>query len=239
MTRILATVARLLIGALALPGAAACAEAAPTKAGGLKFPLELKIKWTYHLHQENSEGVNFSEEIAKLAKGKVLDITVTSTVVGRDKLGGSDYFRIDSLRGGKLWLSEWYRSGGDGVFLGKTIDSETGETAETVMTPPQKVLSANLRNGESWSWKAADAPVTVGSRVVGPATIEVPAGRFDATQIAYDWKIQLDGGMSINIRQERWFAPGVGFVKQDTRTLQGGRPLSHVILTLEKFEPVR
>ena len=45
--------------------------------------------------------------------------------------------------------------------------------------------------------------------------------------------------MSINIRQERWFAPGVGFVKQDTRTLQGGRPLSHVILTLEKFEPVR
>lgn len=204
--------------------------------GRLDFPLQLKNKWTYHLHQELAEGVHFgSEQDAKSVKGSILDTTVMSAVTGSDMLHRSEYFRIESFKDGKLWLTEWYRAGAEGVLLGKTIDSEVGQ--ETLMVPPQKVLSADLKPGDAWSWKAAGAPVTINWNVVGPSTIQVPAGRFEATQVAGNLKMQLDNGVVINVRQNRWFAPGVGYVKQETHAFQGDRLLSHSILTLEKFEP--
>src|SRR5688572_24160587 len=141
MKQILAIPQLLLVSSLTAP--TVVAQGIPTAPGRLDFPLQPKSRWTYHLHQENGEGVHFGELDAKLAKGRTLDTTVTATVTGSESLHGGEFLRIDSTRSGKAWLSEWYRAGADGVLLGKTVDAEAGQ--ETLMVPPQRVLSAKLQ----------------------------------------------------------------------------------------------
>ena len=83
-----------------------------------------------------------------------------------------------------------------------------------------------------------NAPVAMQIKVVGPADLTGPAGTFHTTELSYDVTVETEGGM-ITIRQTRWFAPGVGYVKQDTETRLGDHMLTHVVLTLEKYEPAR
>ena len=51
-----------------------------------------------------------------------------------------------------------------------------------------------------------------------------------------DFTIEAEG-KAFTARQARWFVPGVGFVKNDVETSMGGHPLTHIVLTLEKYEP--
>ena len=221
----------LLGGLLLLPAHSALSAPAPAPAD---FPLALHARWIYHLHQEVGPGVHFGEEMAKLAKGNTLDVKVITEVVGSDAINGEQYVRLESRRNGVLWLTEWDRQAAGALLLGKTIDSEQDQ--EVLMVPPQKLLSATLKAGETWDWKASDAPVVMHVTVVGSADTTVPAGTFRATQISHVLTIDT-GGETVTSRQTRWFAPGVGYVKQDTETKLGNRLLAHVVLTLEKYEP--
>jgi hypothetical protein len=210
--------------------------APPAAESTVDFPLAFKTKWTDHLHQEMGEGVHFGPLMAKFAKGNSVDVSVITEVVGSDLINGEKYIRRETRVEGTLWLTEWLRQTANGLVLGKTNDSEQG--FEVLMVPPQKLLSPTLKAGESWDWKAPDASVVMQIKVVGPADVTVPAGTFHATQLSYDDTIESEGGM-VTIRQTRWFAPGVGYVKQDTETRLGDRLLTHVVLTLEKYEPAR
>ncbi len=221
----------LVLGLMLLPFGL---EAASGKSSGrIDYPLASGTRWIFHLHEELGQGVRFNGLLAKFAKGEVLDDTVVSQVAGTDTINREEYVRVDSRLGGELWLQEWYRFGTDGFFHGKSLDHDSGE--ETLMVPPQKLLSPKLRTGESWTWKASKAPVRMQVKVVGPATIIVPAGTFQTTEISYDTTVQVEGN-TVNVRQHRWFAAGVGYVRQETRTLVGKRMINNVILTLEKFE---
>jgi len=200
----------------------------------VEYPLALHTRWTYQLRQEVGAGVHFQGEDAARAKGNVLEDAVVSEVTGEDRIGSSLYERVESRRSQGLWLTEWYRAAAEGLFLGKTIDAEAG--TETLMSPPQKVLTKTLRTGEAWSWQASDAPVKIRVNVKSTATLTVPAGTYAATEIAYVLTMPTPGGMA-RVEQTRWFFPGIGWVKQETRTLIGTRLLTRVTLTLEKFEP--
>jgi hypothetical protein len=198
------------------------------------FPLASNTRWTYHLHQEVGEGVHFGEEDAKLAKGNSLDVSVISQVVGTEFFGALKYTRIESRLNGRIWLTEWERLGPEGLMLGKTIDPDEGQA--TVMNPPQKMLSPTLKTGESWDWKPSRLPLSMHVSVVGPDKVTVPAGTFDAVQVLHVMTTNSPAG-SVIVRQTRWFVAGVGYVKQDTESRLGSHMLSHVVLTLEKYEP--
>ena len=199
------------------------------------YPLALHTRWIYHLRQDLQPGVHFGENSGESASAKVMEATVVSEVVGFDLLGGTRYARVESRRNGKLWLTEWLRALPDALLLGKTLDSDEGQ--ETVMQPPQKLLSATLRPGESWEWKAQEALVTIHTEILNPASVSVPAGTFTATEITLDITIQMaDMPAPIQGQQKRWYVPGIGYVKQDTRFSTSGRFLSHIVLDLEKFE---
>jgi hypothetical protein len=228
--RVMKIICGLLAGCVLILLTRAAAPA-PT---GTNYPLALHTKWTYHLHQEVGEGVHFQDAMAKLAKGNSLDVAVISEVAGSDVINGGKYVRVESRRGGDLWLTEWYGQTANGLLLGKTIDAEAGQ--EITMVPPQKLLSASLKAGESWDWKASDAPVVMHIKVVGPADVTVPAGTFHTTQLNYVVTVETEGGVVI-VQQTRWFLPGVGYVKLDTETRMGERTLTHSILQLEKYEP--
>jgi len=217
---------------LPMRAAAPAAESAPD------FPLALRTKWTDHLHQEVGEGVHFGPAMAKLAKGNSLDVAVITEVTGSDLINGEQYSRLESRIAGDIpWLTQWLRPTAGGLVLGKTIDFDQGQDV-TLMVPPQKLLSQTLRAGESWDWKTTDAATVMHIKVIGPADITVPAGTFHTTQLSYDVTVNTEIGL-ITVRQTRWFAPGVGYAKQDTEIRRGELLLSHVVLTLQKYEPVQ
>jgi hypothetical protein len=202
--------------------------------GQIDFPLAPKTKWINHLHQEMGEGAHFGPMFAKFAKGNTLDVSVITEVVGSDLINGDKYIRRETRVKGTLWLTEWLRQTPNGLLLGKSSDAEQDQ--EVLMEPPEKLLSPTLKAGESWDWKSVDGSVAMQIKVVGPADLTVPAGTFHTSQVSYDAKYEIEGGV-ITVRQTSWFAPGVGYVKQETETRLGDRMLNHVVMTLEKYEP--
>jgi hypothetical protein len=168
--------------------------------GQVDFPLALNTKWTNHLHQEMGEGVHFGPMFAKFAKGNSVDVSVITEVMGTDVINGDKYIRRETRVKDTLWLTEWLRQTPNGLLLGKSLDAEQGQ--EVLMEPPEKLLSPTLKAGESWDWKAADAPVGMHIKVVGPADLTVPAGTFHTTQLSYDATYEIEGG-TIAVRQVR------------------------------------
>ena len=205
------------------------AAAAP---GAPQYPLAMHTRWTYHMRQEFGPGVHPSGADAALVKGNILETTVVSEVVGSDTIGGVTYSRVESRHDGRLWLTEWLRLTPEGLFLGKT--SENGN--ETVLTPPQEILSPRMAAGEAWAWKASDAPVNVRTHVVGKETTEVPAGRFDAIKAIHELSMVLPEA-TIHSTNSRWFSSGVGYVRQATETHSGDRLLTRTELRLIAFAP--
>lgn len=200
---------------------------------GPDYPLALDTVWTYHLRQEVGPGVSFGDADAALADGNVLKTSVVARVTGADVVQGVKYTRVESTRAGRPWLTEWYRLTPKGLLLGQTFDADTGQA--TKMVPPQTVLSPTLAAGESWTWKAADAPVHIETRIAGPARVTVPGGEFDGTRIELQTTVDTGAGV-IKVRQSRWFVPSVGYVRQETETRADDRLISKVALELEKFE---
>jgi|SRR5579859_799231 len=200
--------------------------------GALDYPLALKTRWTYHLHQENGEGVHFGEDLAGLAKGNVVDTSVIAEVAGVETIGGRSYTRVESRINGKPWLFEWERVSPEGLLVGKTKEQD-GQ--EVIMQPEQKRISTTLRPGTFWDWQAKDAPIKFRYSVVGPADVDVPAGHYQGVHLTTAGTIQAPFG-KVETRQETWFVPGAGIVKQDTEMSVQGHTLSHILLTLEKFE---
>ena len=223
--------AKGVLGWLALLAAARPASAA----GPIDFPLALKTQWTYHIRQEVGEGVHFGEEDAKLAKGNVLDATVVSTITGHDIIAGAKYARVESQRDGRLYLTEWYASGPAGLLLARIVEAGGGDN---VMSPPQKLLIPSAAPGAVWSWKDTNKPISMTVKIVGTGALKVPAGTYQAVETSHDTSIRLPEA-EIRVKQSRWYAAGVGYVKEDTETRVGPRLLSHIVLTLEKFEPAQ
>ena len=232
LTTIVVTLAVASVFAAYPPSAPRAAS--PHPAAVVDYPLALHTRWTYHLRHEVGPGVHFDDEYAGLAKGNVLEDTAISEVAGVDRIGNLPYMRVEYRRSRGLWLTEWYRAAAESLFLGKTFEAETGN--ETLMVPPQKVLTRALRAGEAWTWQASDAPVKIRVNVKGTSEVTVPAGTFSATEIAYVLTMPTQGGMA-RAEQIRWFVPGIGWVKQESRTRIGTRLVTHVTVTLEKFEP--
>ena len=214
--------------ALATAALAVSAVGQDMPAGGKpQYPLALNTRWNYQMRQEYGPGVHVTSQEAPLVKGNVLETTLVSEVAGFDMIGGARYTRLESRINGRLWMTEWFRLTPEGLFLGKT--NEDGR--ETIMTPPQEVLSPTLASGESWTWKASDAPVTIAMRVVGKETTEVPAGKFVATRTASEITMSLPEA-TFHGTISRWFAPGVGYVRSESETHSGDRFIARTRLTL-------
>ena len=215
--------AALALVSLGQGRAAAASDNAP-------YPLATHTRWTYQMRQEFGAGVHPSGPDAALMKGKILETILVSEVVGSDAIGGITYSRVESRHDGRLWMTEWLRPTSDGLFLGKT--SENGH--DTVLAPPQKMLSARMAAGEVWAWKASDAPVTVRAHVAGQETTQVPAGKFDATKTIHELSMVLPEA-TVHSTNSRWFSRGVGYVRQETEVYSGDRLLTRTQLQLIAF----
>jgi hypothetical protein len=208
----------------------ASGQTAPTPAGP-QYPLAMKTRWTYAMRQEFGPGVHPSAEKAALLKGNVLETTLVSEVAGSDLIGGLKYTRVESRQDGRLWMTEWLRLTPEGLFLGKT--NEDGK--ETVITPPQKIMSPRMTVGEEWNWKASNAPVSIKTRVSGKEAADVPAGKFDAIKSVHELSMVLPQA-TIRSTNRRWLSPGLGYVQQESEVYAGDQFLTRTQLRLMAFD---
>jgi hypothetical protein len=70
--------------------------------------------------------------------------------------------------------------------------------------------------------------------VAGQESVEVPAGKFDTMKIVHEGTIALPQA-NIRLVNTRWFAPNVGYVRQESETSAEGRLLTRNQLVLVAF----
>src|SRR5437764_13117543 len=85
-------------------------------------------------------------------------------------------------------------------------------------SPPQRMIAAPLKKAAAWNFdgQAGELKVQQHYDVVGEEKINVPAGKFQA------FRIRGEQTTPNRMTIDRWFAPGVGIVK-DVTTMQDAK----------------
>jgi hypothetical protein len=136
------------------------------------------------------------------------------TVIGPQKVGDKTGIGIDFRNSEKKSRQEIY------VINDKEMSLLAAGFAEKMsITPPLPLVRFPLKEGEVVSWngllrfKGTTAPGTAYSRVTNRDTIKTPAGEFAVWRVDTVISTSVDG-QSIALAANRWFAPGVGMVRQ-------------------------
>ena len=211
---------------------AAATQARPT----LDYPLSVGTRWTYHFHQENGPGVTVDyPDLAKIAKGNVVDTTVVALVAGTDAIGSHTYSRIETRLNEKPLLIEWERIAPEGLLVGQTLDYQMGPD-KMIMLPEQRRISATLRPGDFWYWQPRSGGMRMRYNVVGPGAVDVPAGHYQGVHLTADGTIKAGAGdVEIAAHQDTWFVPHVGIVRQESTEALGQRHLTDIMLELQEY----
>jgi hypothetical protein len=154
--------------------------------------------------------------------------TPVTVRVGRETFAGKEFIKLQTLtdevvtRTELMTLDErgWlchYRGGKDGRMA--------------KLDPPQTVIPATIKVGDSWETDGEVAGMEIRQHFVVEAeeTVRVPAGPFRA------FRIHCEDSSVMSAKLDRWFYPGVGFIKEMTvvRGPTGGL-LQRATLTLQK-----
>jgi hypothetical protein len=96
------------------------------------------------------------------------------------------------------------------------------------------ILPPKVGQGWVWEGKAGDAPARVQSQWARPEEVAVPAGRYAAAQLYLEGTVGRE-----RVQSWRWFAAGVGMVKEDSLAqLADGRTL-RIYAELRDYRPGR
>ena len=188
-----------IIGAallLAVAGAGLTSEApAAAPPPGAYFPLAPGWIWTFRTHGGPD---------------------VTMRVSGRHTVDGQVCGVIETVINGFVTQAECYRVTADGVYAYQ----RSYPAGTVVLTPPQPVMTAPVRAGRTWRWngRLGDQEVTMDFTWAQEEPVTTPAGTFKAMQLYF----ATAPGSEMQLQTWRWFAAGVGMVKEDTVIGQGG-----------------
>ena len=171
----------------ALPAVVIPAAPIPVEAKRIQpvyHPTELGTRWVY-----------------AAGPGPVEVIVEVTSIEEKNGVKTITAHRIEDGEQGRVWQT--VRISRDGMFV-----SDDGGIASD---PPPCLLRSPAKAGEQWSeeFNFGKRRCT-GKRSVGAAEeIEVPAGRFTAVPVTFDYKLADCG----DERDTTWYAPNVGEVK--------------------------
>ncbi|MEY2573792.1 MAG: hypothetical protein QOJ87_2005, partial [Verrucomicrobiota bacterium] len=179
-----------LLGIVILPAALAGAEELVPVADG--------TTWQY-------ESV---EELGGPAAAPRATTSVTVRI-GRQNFGGKDFIKLETIVDDTLTRTElmtldehgWvchFRAGKDGRMA--------------KLDPPQTVIPATIKVGDSWDTDGELAGMEMRQHfvVANQESVTVAAGTFRA------FRIHCEDSSIMSAKLDRWFFPGVGFVKETT-----------------------
>lgn len=171
-------------------------------------------------------GVAADGAIMPLAPGRewVYRDTTGETVIrvaAREPFAGIDCYRLDWI-GVAPFQSEYWQVKGEGIYVaGRRVMDRV-----TRFDPPYLLLRRGPVPGERWEAEARSGAMadTLRYSVGAEEDVVTPAGLFRAFPVS-------ERGRTLEYR--RWYAPGVGMVKETT-TLPDGSPLDEKLLVRKR-----
>jgi hypothetical protein len=169
-------------------------SAAPA-APGVYFPVAPGWVWTYRTHGGPD---------------------VIMRVSGRQTVEGHVCQIIETLVNGFVTQAECYRITADGVYA----HQRSYPAGTVVLTPPQPVMTAPVEAGRVWRWngRLANQDIAMDFTWAREERVTTPAGTFKTMQLYF----ATVSGSDMQLQTWRWFATGIGMVKEDTVIGQGG-----------------
>lgn len=160
------------------------------------FPMAPGTVWTYR--------TNTTGEIS---------MRVGSTA----RVGAHECRIIETIVGGNTTQQECYRVASDGVYAHR----RSYAAGSVVLTPPQRMLATPVAVGQVWQWngRLEEQAVTFNYTWARRETTVVPAGTYETMQLYFEGYV----GPAVRIQSWRWYAPGVGMVKEDSTITQGAQ----------------
>jgi hypothetical protein len=151
-----------------------------------------------------------------------------SVSVGRQTFDGKEFLKFETRTDDVVTRTELMTLDDRGLVCHARAGKD-GRMAR--LDPPQTVVPAALKVGDSWESDGEVAGVEVHQRfrVVSEEQIYVPAGSYRA------FRIHCEDASVMSVALDRWFYPKVGFVKETTvvRGPTGGL-LQKTMLELQK-----
>ena len=131
---------------------------------------------------------------------------------GTENLNGKDVLKFEMHRAGTITNTDLLSVDDHGITCWARINLD-GELVK--FNPPQTIIAAPLKKGVAWDFdgEAGELKVKQHYDVIGEENIDVPAGKFQT------FRIHGDQTTPNRMMIDRWFAPGIGIVK-DITTIQ-------------------
>lgn len=129
---------------------------------------------------------------------------------------GPNEFRVDGISNDFIVQREYYEIV-DGDLVATRREMAAGTT---VFDPPQPFIKTPFAPDRLWTWQGEldGELVTSTFLVMDMETVETPVGTFEAFPVAITMESGGEGLMMM-----RWFAPGVGIVREQAGLNVGGQ----------------
>ena len=163
------------------------------------YPLTIGSKWTYRVTASGA--------------GQTVEKTMQVEITGKESAGGMECYMKKYTMDNRIVQEECYGWQDGKLILYKGAVDQSGSLVHASPSPPQVLLVTPLEAGVKWTWTGdiGTEKDTLQGEVGGRTLIVVPAGVFDAYLVTLTLTIQ-SSYQSIGF--SRWFADGVGMVKQ-------------------------
>lgn len=175
------------------------------------FPLDINSKWTYEISKIQGEKSTAGDLVVSLVSG--------------DKLDGKDVYLFKSFLNGDAFDTLYYVLDEGGIYVYKVISHDG---SSVVFSPPNRSPFLDIvQAGQKYTTSTPAeiySPVTASTidgrlelewTIEGVEDVVVPAGRFeDCLKISSSSVFNTETSITITT-QTRWFALGVGKVKED------------------------
>ncbi len=194
------------------------------------IPTAPGTTWRYNMTEEIGKGLNLSNAKAD-ADGKIR-LPVLYRLDGTEDVDGKSLLKFEMHRDGTITNTDLLAVDDHGITCWARVNLD-GELVK--FTPPQQMITAPLKKGVAWNFdgKAGELKVQQHYTVVDEEKIQLPAGTFQA------FKIRGEQTTPNRMTIDRWFAPGIGIVK-DVTTMQDekGDLLQRISLELAELPKI-
>ena len=173
-------------------------------------PIAPGTTWRYNMTEEIGKGLDLSN--TKTGPDGKIRLPVLYRLEGTENIDGKELLKFEMHRADTITNTDLLTADEHGIICWARVNLD-GELVKFV--PPQTMIAAPLKKGASWNFDGRAGELKVQQRydVLGEEKIDVPAGQFQA--------FHIHGEQTTPNRMviDRWFAPGVGIVK-DVTTMQ-------------------
>ncbi len=171
------------------------------------MPTAPGTAWRYNMTEEIGKGLNIPD--LKLDADGKIHLPVLYRINGTENVDGQDLLKFEMHRAGVITNTDLLAVNEHGIICRARINLD-GELVK--FDPPQTMIAAPLKKGVSWDFngQAGELKVEQHYDVVGDEDIKVPAGKFHV------FRIHGEQTSPSPMTIDRWFANGIGIVKDVT-----------------------